>query len=68
MLVRMREEVHPSRDLVRIILRLVTHMRTTTARCSGLPGTISYLAIMSLVPVFSCAAVTAVGAGDIRVD
>ena len=34
-------------------MRLVTHERTTTAQCSGLPGAIiSYLAIVSLVPVF----------------
>ena len=47
-------------------MRLVTHKRTTTARCFGLPSTISYRAIVSLVPVFLGDGMPAVDRADLK--
>ena len=47
-------------------MRLVTHKRTTTAQCFGLPSTISYLAIVSLVPFFLGDGMPAVDQADLK--
>ena len=41
-------------------------MRTATAQCFGLPSTISYLAIVSLVPVFLGDGMPAVDQADLK--
>ena len=47
-------------------MRLVTHERTTIAQCFGLLGTISYLAIVSLVPVFLGDGMPALSPSDLK--